>query len=428
MKSCSKCKKSSPIEELFIPLKSKEFYCPECFSEVITKKGKQAWLTWILGLTVCIWGAITYPDDKFFYLGVTFFSWGVVNFISITIHELVHYLFTKLLGGYCPRVSFGEGGLIYSFHSKHTIWELRASPSLGITYVAFPTHLQQGWRYLVVLASAGLVNLSIAVSAFLLVYFEAIKGLHSLIAVFIIVFGVVNLLLFFSAFWPRVIRAGQSTDGAQILEILKKNDAFFDKLHMGYQLNIADALISRGEYATLITFIESCKDYENSPLHCSCLEYAYIQLGKLDIALEYSNRSIELLETHDKDCLPLGSSVEALKAIFLNNLAFALYLMNSEDSERMVNAANFAYQNIPWNDAIISTWASIQIEYGDLSKGISLLEKLVSKKREIDDKCSAQNYASLAIGYRKANKLDEMNKAKAKSIALDPHCILLERI
>ena len=83
MASCTKCKKSSPIEELFIRVKSKRLYCPECFSEQITTKGKQTWLIWFVGLTLCVAGSIIYPQHKIYYWGVIVFSWGVVTFVSI---------------------------------------------------------------------------------------------------------------------------------------------------------------------------------------------------------------------------------------------------------------------------------------------------------------------------------------------------------
>lgn len=410
---CDVCDLSSPIESFFTRLDNNKNVCPSCHNTSVAKYGKLTWLGVLLGLP--IGHLILAYNPNLIFLGIfLLIPWvALFIFISIMFHEIGHYLATKITGGICPVVTFGEGPELFTIKTKNMLWKFCVSPTLGLAYCAYPKDKQHRWRYAVMLSSGFIANILLMCVSFIVVL-EGVPmlGIENR-SILPLIFAIVNGLLAYNAMFSNFSRPGLLTDGNQIRNLFKDKESYFNHSEWNYQFIIASALVYRDEPSELREYITSCEDYELSALHLSLLSYADSMEYNYENYLRMARQSYSLLIDKKENSLPPQADYESCYAMIANNLAFALFSTDHKDYGEMLTYAEQAYERLPWEPAVVGTYAATLIRTNkNVNEGVQLLEKLIdSSDWKIRKKTNiAINCLCLAEGY---NKKGNIEKAKA---------------
>jgi len=111
--------------------------------------------------------------------------------------------------------------------------------------------------------------------------------------------------------------------------------------------------------------------------------------------------------------------------LLLENIAYTNILINRVDllQEAAIYSAE-AYQNAPWEPAIIGTRGAVLVELGQLDEGIMLLKVAMAKHSSAQGK--AANACHAAIGESRRGNVSESQHYFHIARSLDPQCYLLE--
>jgi hypothetical protein len=153
----------------------------------------------------------------------------------------------------------------------------------------------------------------------------------------------------------------------------------------------------------------------------------------MDNFISWSERSLNLIQEGKDPSFPEGDRGEYVKAIVKNNIAFGLYCSGSTDKQRMKELTEDAFDKVPWESAIIGTYAACKIRGDEPEEGISLIEEQIASKSESRKRNRALSFLCLAEGYQKQNRLDDMRNALSEINMIDPEVLdhmkpLLERV
>ncbi|GAB1268959.1 hypothetical protein NBRC116493_22120 [Aurantivibrio infirmus] len=317
-----------------------------------------------------------------------------------------------MLGGICPLVTFGEGTALFSIKTKETLWQFCPSPTLGLAYCVYPHDKQVAWKWIFTLLAGGLTNLVIAILSFVFALY--LDG-ESRLSPFLFVNSIVNALFFVYTFFVPSRRPGLRSDGQQILSILRDKNGFFGETYRQHQIIIAFALLAREKQEELYDYIRGCEDYENSVMLCNLLGYChYLRFESKDF-IYWAKHSLALLENGSDNSIPDGDEGLYINALVENNIAFALYSSGSSKCAELASLAEAAFDKAPWESAIVGTYAAVKIRCGDVSEGIEILERKVSEDKDASAHNLAMNFITLAEGYKKVARLDDMKRSLEKA-------------
>ncbi len=155
--------------------------------------------------------------------------------------------------------------------------------------------------------------------------------------------------------------------------------------------------------------------YPNNPIILNALGIVFLQWGDF---LKARTIFVTLFQASE-------TLKPSLKFTLMNNIAYTNILINRVDllQEAAIYSAE-AYQNAPWEPAIIGTRGAVLVELGQLAEGIMLLKVAMAKHSSAQGK--AANACHAAIGESRRGNVSESQNYFQIARSLDPQCYLLE--
>lgn len=415
----------SPLEAHFFKNGHNEDICPACHNKELTKQGRLIWLFLLIGIPIGYWIIHSISDNKF--IGLLWLALWLValQFIGLVLHEIAHWLAARLTGGICPIVAFGEGTNLFSWKTKHTIWNLNSSPTLGLAYCAYPPEKRQRWRSVIML-SAGFITNFIICCISTWIYFNGLDILTiesgSLLW---LINALVNGWLFVASIYPHTIKTTLESDGLSIYKLFKSSGQKDNADDQNYQLIIASALLARENHNELKQFVKCCEGYQTSPLLLHLLSFAEYLDYNFEKFHKYAKKALKA--TLNKSS-PENDQDKYIQAICKNNLAFAMYCLGSSEHKKMHKLSSEAFFYIPWEPSVAGTYATLLIRTeSNIQEGIFILEKLEKEERKLKSQPTqrAMTYIVLSEGYQKLKQTKNSKSALLKAKELDSKLLAL---
>jgi hypothetical protein len=409
---CDRCGLESTVKEAFV-VKKKSALCFEC---EIKKQSRSHRLT--LALLV-LFGVITVwfnPSMAPYVLGLL--AGFLLSYPMIFLHELMHALVARLVGFHVFIIHLGAGRVIYSTRLFGIRWYIHNGPISGSTSVAgLPMPYYQARQFLILSAGPGFHVVLIVLLNWLM---AAGRGLFPVwVDTMLVMLFFFNVFVLLVNMIPRetTYAAGVTgTDGYQMLKILQGKDQ--PENFAGYYAAQALDATDRGDSAEARRWCDAGREqYPDDPvlLQTDC----FLLLRGEDYALA---RGLLIHQLQIEPKMP-----EVRKYITYNNIAYADLML--EDPGLLPQADTLsaeAFNNMPWEPAIIGTRGETLIQLGQVADGIALLKLALA--RNVDPKNKALDAAYLARAKFRCGQLQDSKKYLGLAEKFDPNCVMLARV
>jgi Tfp pilus assembly protein PilF len=418
---CAKCGVESTVKEAFNQIGRKEavfpiFLCLEC---LIKKKARSHLDTYLILLFfgIFFYFVVPYSGIRIIYFQLLA---GMMLFIPlIFLHEMAHALTTKALGLRVFGIYIGVGDVTFTTRFFGFRWYLRRYLLGGATIFSGP---DMPWyrlrRFLIILAGPALHALLIGLMVFIRQY-TVITNFW--LDQFVTINLYTNLVILLVNLFPHhvVTAAGMAgTDGWVLINMLLGKEKDLEKNCAMYYVQEAVDAVDRGQPAEAKNWIEQgLARYPNEATTVNGIGYVYSVLNQPQKARPFFVRALEMSE---------GQS-QLLYYMAMNNIAYTNTMI--EDPALLEQADDYsaqAYQNLPWEPAIIGTRGAVLVWKGQVEQGIELLK--TSMARTPDNHGKASNACGIALGEIRRGNRSEAQKYLDAARKLDPQCQMIERV
>lgn len=402
--TCTQCRVTSPWNAAFQQIgygKKLRTLCPYCVREEHRRVfHRQLIHLGFLVLLVTFVALVTTVNIG--WLLLNFILLIVMAWMTILPHEAGHALAARLMGFAVDRIVVGFGRKLTTVTLFGVPIEIHMYPTSGATHIAIRDVPYARWKWaLIVLAGplANLLLLWLAVSAGSALWLsESIEHGPAPVSAFI----AANLLILIGNLWPSYVASDTGktpTDGAQLLALATGKPYDFAEAERNRNLMRLQWLFEQQRWNDVEThaarYLEASPD--DYPIQVT-LSAALINLGRLDEARELLERLMARSPPH-----------EWHRAVAANNLAWLLLLSDDPAlAERARSLAASAYEFMPWEPFIISSYACTHALFGDAQLATSLLTS--ERVRRNMNKTLASSLAGLSIAYA---RLDRHQEAEA---------------
>jgi tetratricopeptide (TPR) repeat protein len=228
-----------------------------------------------------------------------------------------------------------------------------------------------------------------------------------------------NVAMLAGNLWPRVIflPLGRGpSDGLQLLHTLRNDPKKMAVSHASWFAGEGALCFAKRQYGAARSWFEKGL----------CLYPADVQLvlwnGKTLLALKEFRKALEAYDA----LLPQVQNDRPVRALVLNNLAYAGLLLNERD--RLPQADGYsdeAISTLGWSPAIKGTRGAVLLEMGKVEEAMPLLREAMQSRQDPAD--DAQSACWLAIAEARKGDLTSSRSLLEQATKLDANCILLER-
>jgi tetratricopeptide (TPR) repeat protein len=421
--TCDQCKLSSPLAELFRPVRragKRLNLCPACVAEETRRSALGGVIG--VGFAVAIGGAVASLG------GASNAGWVLLNFALLAMmlwiltipHEAGHALAARLLGLRVERVVIGVGPLLKTFVLCGVPVDIHALPLGGLTYPEVRDEPTARMKRVVVIAAGPLVELLLLWAALrfggdIALAEQWSQGLAPTTA--FIVACILGLIANVLPMRASTHAGVMGNDGAQLLWLLFSRRIPVREMAWAGAVQRAQMLIVHGQDAEAERFARSA--LEKHP------DDAYLLLA-LSAAILNQHRFGEgralLVPLLARPGLP-----GKVSAVASNNLAWANLNLGGPAliaEARTLSAA--AYHMLPWEPYTASSYACAEALYGDADAALAAAQRALAAPRTFRKRAPA--YAALAVVHARRRRFEEAAAALAAAEALDPSCPLLHTV
>ncbi len=356
------------------------------------------------------------------------FGWFLLNFILYYVfmilaavpHELGHAFMAKAVGFRAFLVTIGFGRTIYERPFCGFNFQVKSIPLGGF---AFSTPKNTSWyrvkRCLVILAGpsanllvVGLIFFLVPVEASDFDFFSGIRPASG--------FLIANLLCFAFNLWPRKIHTVYGeipNDGLHLWRTLFLRREAIQAAPLYYYL------YEGGEFWKGKQFQLAKEQFEQGlALYPEDLNL----LNALGTAFLYQKQFPEartvFLKLLDRPNLGMY-----YRSHFANNLAYTDVLIGGQELiEEADKYSKEAMENMPFVSYFKGTRGCVLVEFGKFDEGVVLLKEALDTGDNRHSK--ALNACYIALAEKKRGNMEESRKFADAARALDPDCMLLDRL
>jgi hypothetical protein len=421
---CDTCGVESQVEEAFYkvqhPYSSRVTRrCPGCWLKVQSATHRRTFFIY-LGVAILAVADVLFAADSSF-------GWFVLNLVlfylclilSALPHELGHALVAKSVGFRPFYIIIGFGRTIFERNIKGFRFELRFFPLGGIAGSAPKT--TTGYRtkkFLIVLAGP-LANLMLAVAIMLPASEQDLFDFTGRLR-FAGVFFAANLFCFFYSLWPRMIHttAGEiPSDGLQLWKLFRMSEEELKSVPVSYYLYEGAECLKQKQFKKAEEWFQ--KGLAEFPEDINLLNAKGATFLNSKQFPEAREIFLELLA---RDGLK-----PAHRCLFANNLAYVNTLIGgAELIEEADRYSKESMENMPFVSHFKGTRGCVLVELGRIDEGLVLLKEAMEQNDDRQSK--ATNACHIAIAEMRRGNLEESRKFAAVGRALDPNCMLLDRL
>lgn len=365
------------------------------------------WLMWtaaIVALGFFVAGSVW--SGVVFALGLY-----ALAYLAIVLHELGHFAAARLVGVEVPIMSFGGGLHMKVVKLRDTFLLLSPSPTEGLIIPAFASRDHFKKKDLLISFAGPATNIAMALPGLFILQSAEGQSLPDVLGVGLGLWTAINLLLGVANLFPfsdKTAFGQRSSDGAQILRLLKIPEAEIDKLIRARDLLRASVEFSYGDKERCLALLEKQAAHGQESFHTRILTVAaLIDTDRLDPAVE---RGRAHLEDESPGLME--------KAMLQNNVAFALFLRGHPgDLDEADRLSASAHDVLPMILAVKSTRGAVLIARGRFSEGVELL---TDKRFRMDTPSNrATVYANRARGLAAMGELASARESMRAAQQLD---------
>jgi Tfp pilus assembly protein PilF len=336
----------------------------------------------------------------------------------ILIHELAHAAVAHILGLRVFGIAIGVGRTVWSGKSLGMTWAINLVPAAGVTAVGTRPMPNIRLRLFLIYVVGPLSHVALAYVFYLLAeslpVFAWGRNVLNLLVI-------VNIILAVSNLYPRKtsqVLGVQGTDGWHLLHVFSLDESEMTKRYVAYYVGEAMQEYAENDFVLAKQWLDKALALdETSSMARNMLGLIQMAAGEHQVSRQ---TFCQLLETED-------ARDAGLRNLLLNNIAYLDVLI--EDSSLLAEADQYsaeALQHLPWVPAVIGTRGTVLVEVGQLTEGITLLQKSMSLHPDKHGK--ALNACHLAIGELRRGNIGAAQKYLAAAKTLDPKCMLVPRV
>ena len=360
--------------------------------------------------------AAAFRDPWLLLWGVTFTVFAVLSTIP---HELSHALVARALGLHVSRITIGFGRTIWRGTLGGFLVQVNAVPLGGRTQVSPRTRTGARTRVFLTALAGPAANLALAAGGFFLFRSTiAREHFHRFAPATAFVWAnawamVLNLL-------PFQIQSatGQTwSDGGMLITVPFWRRARVDLALAGYFAARAVVCREAKDYAGAHQWLrEGLSRFPENDLLGTNLSVTLLGLGEYEEA-----------RAQCRGMLARVGLKPEVRAIVLNNIAYADYLLDRPDLLGEADSCSAdALALLPWQSAVLGTRGAVLVALGRAAEALPLLQRALSDRNR-DDRSRALNSCSLALAMLQLGDRDGAEAMAATARRLDPDCALLGR-
>jgi len=434
VRRCVRCGASSPLHDFYKNSRTCARLCPSCLDKENEGYSQQfrRYMALFLVAFALVTGLLFWQKLPAYVILLNLLTVFPVLLALLILHELGHAAMTWLLGGQVHVIGVGKGRIIWQVRLGSIRLALHSNPTVGYCSSTFSSQRALRWRSLGLSAGGILVNAGLM--ALLLPAFDLDRLWNAWawqeIVVLLNFWFIVISLLPMQVYWGNQFSSVKS-DGLLIREILspawQPDQTFFAFLNAR-----AFYLVRDGHAAKAISLLQQASGKASAhPLLCNTLSYALLENGQVAEAttlLESVVPPAERIDLTDcrsgwQDFIPLVTDRHKIDAFNLSNLAYALLLLDSGDSQlaRAQRCLDEALSLLRWQPAFQSNQATIWLLQGLQDKAIPLYQALL-QRGDMDLRSQAITSIWLARAYAQqgdAERSTRLRSAAAQELGSD---------
>ncbi len=408
---CAQCGRFATLGDYYREARGQGILCPGCYA-TSQIKASTTWL-WFVPLLAIV-SAYGLFNMRGLYPLANFLILALMAYLMIVPHELAHAGMAWLLKGRVFEIRLGLGPVVWQRHFNNVLVSVRRYPVAGLCVPGFPNRRAIQARTFMTTAAG--ISFSLLMVLLFAPGYNGSNVVSSL--AFRETFVIVNGIHVLFNLIPRRVNQGQLqifTDGGQLLRIATGKWPA-ESLHVNYFLIASVYAWRRKALAQALAVCQAgLALYPSSSLLKNIQSVLYLEQGEYAAARALFKELLGPFQSGDVVGDPgvTAENRQMMKAMLLNNVAFAAILDNSdrETLQEAYTCAQQAYLMLPWYSAIEGTWGSVLVEVGRVQLGLKYLAACYESR--YGDATASDKASTLAYMALGRHRLGEKGKAAA---------------